>query len=128
MRDKQTLLVLMTSLVLLISCVPKHDDIPDYAKFDGTCGATLKAAFDGGYHALVITYCQSCHQNEHANADSELAFNSFFNYGEQAVYVNATSGKHNPPLTGDFLKAEFDVERAKWKTAKETFVSCVESQ
>ena len=127
-KSKIICIVIAVLVPLIISCVPKHDDIPDYAKFDGVCGSTLKAAFDSGYHNLLVVNCEICHENEHANTDSELAFNSFFNYGEESVYINATSGKHNPPFTGEFLRADFDVERAKWATAKETFVTCVNSQ
>ena len=115
------------SLIVLSGCDSRHDDVPGYATATGPCGSILKASFDTNYHTLLVDNCVICHSESHSSLDSTIAFNSFFNYGESAVYNNAISEKHNAPFTGSFLKADFDVATTAFAVARKSFKTCVEA-
>lgn len=112
------------------NCSATHESNSSLSSFEA-CNLVLKDEFSNGYHLFLETNCQGCHvsggvgNGAFADANLDIAFDSFNVRGYQLVEQRALDPNHQPPYTGSQHQTTIDDLDTSWLVAKQKADTCI---
>lgn len=107
-----------------------HKGAQDISSLSKTCENAIAVTYRETYYSTFRTACTSCHasggeaQRPFADANFDIAFESFRSIGRSKIEFNATNPGHKAPRTGVHLQPLIDNAKSAWLAAESLAATC----